>query len=78
MKFAPLSIAGREIAQWRRFFHARAAGDGDSRPPHRADAGAGAGDTEFNPTQWSITEWSDTQAEALALTAPLDSTETAP
>jgi hypothetical protein len=74
MKFAPLSIAGHEIAQWRHFFRARAAGDGESRPPPRADAG----DTTFNPTQWSTTEWPDTQAEALALTAPLESTETSP
>lgn len=74
MKLASLSIAGLEIAQWRRYFRARAAGDGDSRPPQRADSG----DTAFNPTQWSITEWSDTQAEALALTAPPKSTETSP
>ena len=74
MNLASLGIAGREIALWRRYFRARAAGDGGSPPPQCADAG----DTEFNPTQWSITEWSDTQAEALALTAPIESTETSP
>lgn len=74
-----LSSAGREIAQWRRFFQARGGGDGDSRPPRSADGGDTAfepGDTTFDATEWSNTEWSDTQAEALALSAPIDTTET--
>lgn len=68
MKFALLSSAGREIAQWRRFFHAHANGAG--RPP----TGADAGDTAFDATEWSNTDWSDTQPEALALSEPIAAT----
>lgn len=70
MKFALLSSAGREIAQWRRFFHAQHGGNGAGRPPTRADAG----DTAFDATEWSNTDWSDTQPEALALSEPIDAT----
>jgi hypothetical protein len=79
MKVNLLSSAGREIAQWRRFFHARVSGDDDSRPPRHANAGdtvLEAGHSAFDPTEWSNTDWSDTQAESLALSAPIDTTET--
>jgi len=72
MKTSVFSGVGREIAQWREHWRLRR-----RRPGEPSVLPAGATDTTtFGPTEWSDTEWSDTQAEALALSAPLDTTET--
>jgi hypothetical protein len=68
MKIALISGVGREIAHWREHWRLRRSGATPTR--------AGPTDTTFDPTEWSDTEWSDTQAEALALSAPIDATET--
>lgn len=66
MKFYTLNHASQEIARWRAFF--RAPG-GRSQPPRDA-----AGASEFESTEWAITEWSETLPEAAALSGPPDAT----
>jgi hypothetical protein len=69
MKIALVSGVGREIAHWREHWRLLRRGGSTAARDRPTD-------TTFDPTEWSDTEWSDTQAEAIALSAPIDMTET--
>ena len=69
MKIDLLSNAGREIAQWRRYFRTR--GAAASRTPSRQSPA----DTNPDDTEWLKTDWSETFPETLALSGPIDSNE---
>jgi hypothetical protein len=70
MKIDLLSNAGREIAQWRQYF--RTHGAAALRTPFRRSHA----DTDLDTTDWPETEWSETSPDTLALSGPIDPTET--